>query len=154
MPSSGDTDPVGRTLTLGGGAESSVEGKDIELSVSLKDIHILPYDLCSNRSSCCGGNGEAATAPGRVPAIAMPGRASQGGAGMPADPDRRVGLLHRQTKGAETDMLSLPPPRHISTLPILRIRRSPPYRRSAPIPAVDETAIGLRDQTQTGHSGP
>jgi hypothetical protein len=26
-------------------------------------------------------------------------------------------VRHRQTKGAETDMLSLPPPRHISTLP-------------------------------------
>ena len=26
-------------------------------------------------------------------------------------------LRHRQTKGAETDLLSLPPPRHISTLP-------------------------------------
>jgi hypothetical protein len=27
-------------------------------------------------------------------------------------------VRHRQTKGAATDMLSLPPPRHISTLPI------------------------------------
>jgi hypothetical protein len=26
-------------------------------------------------------------------------------------------LRHRQTKGAETDMLSLTPPRHTSTLP-------------------------------------
>ncbi len=26
-------------------------------------------------------------------------------------------LRHRQTKGAETDMPSLPPPRHIPTLP-------------------------------------
>ena len=26
-------------------------------------------------------------------------------------------VRHRQTKGAETDMLSLPQPRHISTLP-------------------------------------
>ena len=26
-------------------------------------------------------------------------------------------LRHRQTKGAETDMPGLPPPRHISTLP-------------------------------------
>ena len=26
-------------------------------------------------------------------------------------------LRHRQTKGAETDMFSLQPPRHISTLP-------------------------------------
>ena len=31
-------------------------------------------------------------------------------------------LRHRQTKGAETDMLSLPPPRHISTLPNLPFR--------------------------------
>jgi hypothetical protein len=29
-------------------------------------------------------------------------------------------LRHRQTKGAETDMPSLPPPRHIPTLPKLR----------------------------------
>jgi len=28
-------------------------------------------------------------------------------------------LRHRQTKGAETDMLSLTPPRHASTLPRL-----------------------------------
>jgi hypothetical protein len=27
-------------------------------------------------------------------------------------------LRHRQTKEAETDMFSLPPPRHISTLPV------------------------------------
>jgi hypothetical protein len=30
-------------------------------------------------------------------------------------------LRHRQTKGAETDMLSLPPPRHIPTLPDLAV---------------------------------
>ena len=30
-------------------------------------------------------------------------------------------LRHRQTKGAATDMFGLPPPRYISTLPILRI---------------------------------
>jgi hypothetical protein len=34
MPSSSDHTRVGRTLTLGGGAESSLEGRDIELSVS------------------------------------------------------------------------------------------------------------------------
>jgi hypothetical protein len=34
MPSSSDQTRVGRTLTLGGGAESSQEGRDIELSVS------------------------------------------------------------------------------------------------------------------------
>src|SRR5438874_4789653 len=33
----------GRTLTLGGGAESSLEGRDIELSVSPKDIRTPPY---------------------------------------------------------------------------------------------------------------
>ena len=36
MPSSSDQTRVGRTLTLGGGAESSQEGRDIELSVSPK----------------------------------------------------------------------------------------------------------------------
>jgi hypothetical protein len=30
-------------------------------------------------------------------------------------------LRHRQTKEAETDMFSLKPPRHISTLPITSI---------------------------------
>src|SRR4029077_15215342 len=40
MPSSSDQTRVGRTLTLGGGAESSLEGRDIELSVLPKDI---PY---------------------------------------------------------------------------------------------------------------
>src|SRR6202011_5127998 len=50
MPSSGDQTRVGRTLTLGGGAESSLEGRDIELSVSPKDIRTSPYDLCANRS--------------------------------------------------------------------------------------------------------
>ena len=37
-------------LTLGGGAGSSLEGRDIELSVSPKDIRTSPYDLCANRS--------------------------------------------------------------------------------------------------------
>src|SRR6267142_2777583 len=50
MPSSSDQTRVGRTLTLGGGAESSLEGSDIELSVSPKDIRTSPYDLCANRS--------------------------------------------------------------------------------------------------------
>ena len=50
MPSSSDQTRVGRTLTLGGGAESSLEGRDIELSVSPKDICTSPYDLCANRS--------------------------------------------------------------------------------------------------------
>src|ERR1700730_16172876 len=42
MPSSSDQTRVGRTLTLGGGPE----GRDIELSVSPKDIRTAPYDLC------------------------------------------------------------------------------------------------------------
>src|SRR5467141_2872802 len=50
MPSSSDQTWVGRTPTLGGGAESSLEGRDIELSVSPKDIRTSPYDLCANRS--------------------------------------------------------------------------------------------------------
>src|SRR5712672_3236716 len=50
MPSSSDQTRVGRTLTLGGGAESSLEGRDIELSVSPKDIRTSPYDLGANRS--------------------------------------------------------------------------------------------------------
>src|SRR3984893_2772939 len=50
MPSSSDQTRVGRTLTLGGGAESSLEVRDIELSVSPKDIRTSPYDLCANRS--------------------------------------------------------------------------------------------------------
>ena len=33
-------------------------------------------------------------------------------------------LRHRQTKGAETDMPGLPPPRHIPTLPRADLRRS------------------------------
>jgi hypothetical protein len=50
MPSSSDQTRVGRTLTLRGGAESSLEGREIELSVSPKDIRTSPYDLCANRS--------------------------------------------------------------------------------------------------------
>jgi hypothetical protein len=41
-PSSSDQTRVGRPLTLGGGAESSLEGSDIELSVSPKDILLRP----------------------------------------------------------------------------------------------------------------
>jgi hypothetical protein len=37
MPNSSDQTRVGRTLTLGGGAESSLEGRDIELSVSPRE---------------------------------------------------------------------------------------------------------------------
>src|SRR5260221_12922006 len=50
MPSSSDQTRVGRTRTLGGGPESSLEGRDIDLSVSPKDIRTSPYDLCANRS--------------------------------------------------------------------------------------------------------
>ena len=50
MPSSSDQTRVGRTLTLGGGAGSSLEGSDIELLVSPKDTRTSPYDLCANRS--------------------------------------------------------------------------------------------------------
>src|SRR6476620_5583637 len=50
MPSSSDQTRVGRTLALGGGAgSSSLEGRDIELSVSPDDIRTSPYDLCANR---------------------------------------------------------------------------------------------------------
>src|SRR5437667_5467010 len=50
MPSSSDQTRIDRTLTLGGGAESFLEGRDIKLSVSPKDIRTSPYDLCANRS--------------------------------------------------------------------------------------------------------
>jgi hypothetical protein len=50
MPRSSDQTRVGRTLTLGEGAEPSLEGSDIELSISPKDIRTSPYDLCANRS--------------------------------------------------------------------------------------------------------
>src|SRR5437667_9754843 len=50
MPSSSDQTQVGRTLTLGGGAESSLERRDIELSVSPRNIRTSPDDLCANRS--------------------------------------------------------------------------------------------------------
>src|SRR5580704_15323324 len=41
----------------------------------------------------------------RVPAIAMPGRTSQRGPGMPTDPDRRVRLLHRERFAADIGVL-------------------------------------------------
>src|SRR5258705_13189069 len=50
MPSSSDRTRVGRTLTLGGGAWVFLEGRNIELSVSPKDIRTSPYNLCANRS--------------------------------------------------------------------------------------------------------
>src|SRR5207245_9956221 len=46
MPSSSNQTQVGRTRTLGGGAECSLEGRDIELSVSpkvaLEPWHVAP----------------------------------------------------------------------------------------------------------------
>ncbi len=41
-------------------------------------------------------------------------------------------LRHRQTKGAETDMFYLTPPRHISTLPIATEMECPRYVRFPP----------------------
>ena len=38
-------------------------------------------------------------------------------------------LRHRQTKGAETDMPDLPPPRHFPTLPRTDFRRSVRFYR-------------------------
>jgi tRNA-binding protein len=43
-------------------------------------------------------------------------------------------VRHRQTKGAETDMPSLPPPRHISTLP---------YRNYASADLLGKQIIGI-----------
>ena len=52
------------------------------------------------------------------------------------EPGAMVGpLRHRQTKGAETDMPGLPPPRHIPTLPSTVILRLAP----APGPAIYRT---------------
>src|SRR6266446_3881003 len=42
MPRSSDQTRVGRTLTLGGGAESSLEGRDIELSSRRKTSVLRP----------------------------------------------------------------------------------------------------------------
>src|SRR6476620_4683025 len=55
MPSSSDQTRVGRTLTLGGGAGSSLEGRDIELSVSPKDIRTSP--MISARTAQIDGRG-------------------------------------------------------------------------------------------------
>jgi hypothetical protein len=59
MASSRDQTRVGRTLTLGGGAESSLEGRDIELSVSPKDIRTSPYESLREplRSTTISGGG-------------------------------------------------------------------------------------------------
>ena len=42
-------------------------------------------------------------------------------------------LRHRQTKGAETDMFSLQPPRHISTLPLATVGPKKAACRDGPI---------------------
>src|SRR5438105_15279608 len=83
MPSSSDQTPVGRTLTLGGGAESSLEGRDIELSVSPKDIRTSPCDLCASRTSV------AADLPGRR---SVPGAQTRDSRATPGRPARFGGL--------------------------------------------------------------
>src|ERR1700674_5167613 len=45
-------------------------------------------------------------------------------------------LRHRQTKGAETDMFSLQPPRHISTLPLATVGPKKAACRDGPKAAV------------------
>ena len=45
-------------------------------------------------------------------------------------------LRHRQTKEAETDMFSLQPPRHISTLPQADVSRIEIPQRSVPFASV------------------
>ena len=53
-------------------------------------------------------------------------------------------LRHRQTKGAETDMLDLTPPRHVSTLPT-------PAGSFAQIPAIPEPRAQLVGQIDPKH---
>ena len=53
------------------------------------------------RAHLFGRQGRGGDGPDRVPAIAMPGRTSQRGPGMPTDPDRRVRLLHRERFAAQ-----------------------------------------------------
>src|SRR5712664_383201 len=65
-------------------------------------------------------------------------------------------LRHRQTKGAETDMPSLPPPRHIPTLPDSAIRLCRPEGRvcaqtSAVRPSADKAAGFDRGRGKTRH---
>src|SRR6266849_6212444 len=50
-------------------------------------------------------------------------------------------LRHRQTKGAETDMPGLPPPRHIPTLPDLAVARA---RRQGPVRGHEDQFRPLR----------
>ena len=50
-------------------------------------------------------------------------------------------LRHRQTKGAETDMFSLQPPRHISTLP-------PPPGRSSGNNATVSCAVRWHERVE------
>ena len=50
-------------------------------------------------------------------------------------------LRHRQTKGAETDMPGLPPPRHFPTLPTYAVpsshRQSPFWGHNPPSPSAE-----------------
>src|SRR5438046_9452359 len=68
MPSSSDQSWVGRTLTLGEGAEFSLEGRNIELSVSPKDIRTSPDDLCASGESATNQSPCAWRPPGIHPA--------------------------------------------------------------------------------------
>ena len=52
-------------------------------------------------------------------------------------------LRHRQTKGAETDMFDLQPPRHISTLPEIEVARRPRFGRDR-VESRHEADIGNR----------
>ena len=54
-------------------------------------------------------------------------------------------LRHRQTKGAETDMLSLTPPRHVSTLPTPAVLWVSERRRSIAAKIVAVTASARHD---------
>ena len=52
-------------------------------------------------------------------------------------------LRHRQTKGAETDMLDLTPPRHASTLPTCDGRRNRRHGSEAQTPLPSSSALWL-----------
>ena len=64
-------------------------------------------------------------------------------------------LRHRQTKGAETDMPGLPPPRHFPTLPnsagFSTYRQRPAMGHEEPFPPPRLSAgCGFRKETITG----
>jgi hypothetical protein len=61
-------------------------------------------------------------------------------------------LRHRQTKGAATDMPSLPPPRHIPTLPITDAQRHPRTRLRRP--AFGKSAVLKRPGIRGGGDVP